>query len=439
MTLQALVPAARRILAGIVLTGTCVAGAQTLSPIIELDRIVAVVNDDVIVESELNGRLDEVREQLRQAGTPVPDPAALQSQVLERLILSRLQLQLARKNGLRVEEEALNTAIERIAENNQLTLRQFREVLERDGFDYGEFREQVRDEILLTRVRQRAVERRVNVTEREIDNFLANRTQQPVDARQYRVGHILIAVPEAPTSSQIESARTVAEALLQRLRAGEDFAGLAAEASDGQQALEGGDLGWRSESELPTIFAPQLLAMRPGDVSELIRSPSGFHIVRLTDLRDESKVVITQTEARHVLIRTNEVITPEEARIRLTQLKVRIENGEDFSELARANSDDTGSATRGGSLGWLSPGDTVPAFERSMDGLSEGEISDPFETQFGWHIVQVTARRDFDDTEQAQRSKAREQIRRRKLDEEVQSWLRQLRDEAYVEVRLYDD
>lgn len=415
------------------------ATAQNLSPILELDRIVAVVNDDVIVETELARRLQEIRTQLGQSGTPEPADDVLRSQVLERLILDRLQLQMAKNNGLRVDDTELNQALARIAEGNNLSLRDFRDVLERDGFDFGEFREQVRNEILLSRVRQRAVEQRVNVTEREIDNFLSNNQLSEGGGREYRVGHILIAVPEAASSEEIDDARQRAESVLARLRDGEDFAAVAAETSDGQQALQGGDLGWRKDSELPTIFANELLTMDQGEISEPIRSPSGFHIVRVSDLRDQSRVLVTQTKARHILIRPNEVLSESDARLRLAKLKTRIDNGDGFSELARSNSDDTGSATRGGDLGWLAPGDTVPAFERTMLTLAEGEVSDPFQTQFGWHIVQVMERRDFDDTEQAQRSKAAEQIRKRKLDEEVQSWLRQLRDEAYVEIRLLEE
>jgi len=426
-------------LLGIVLAlaGSAPASSQNALPaIVELDRIVAVVNDDVIVESELDQRLAEVRAQLSQSGTPAPAAEALSRQVLERLILDRLQLQIARESGIRVQEAELNQALERIAASNQLTLRQFRDVLERDGYDFAGFREQVREEILLTRVRQRSVERRVNVSRREIDNFLATAKQQGSGASEFRLAHILIAVPEAASAEQIDAARKVALSVIERLETGEDFAQVAAETSDGQQALQGGDLGWRKSTELPTIFTDVVPDLQPGDVSAPIRSPSGFHIIRLTELRGDSRFVVTQVHARHVLIRPNDIISDQDAQRRLRQIKVRVENGEDFAELARASSDDTVSASRGGDLGWLNPGDTVPAFERAMGSLPDGQISDPFRTQFGWHIVQVLERRDHDDTEQARRAQAADQIRKRKLDEEVQSWLRQLRDEAYVDVRL---
>lgn len=402
----------------------------------EIDRIVAVVNNDVIVESELRARLRDVRAQLRESGTPSPPEAALTRQVLERLILDKLQLQRAGDTGLRVEDEELNKAIERIAERNKLTVRQFRDVLERDNVDFAQFREQMRNEILLTRVRQRAVERRVSVSDREVDNFLSTAKQQGSSIDEYRLSHILISVPEAASAEQLDSARARTEEILSRLAGGEDFAQVAAEVSDGQQALQGGDLGWRKSAEMPTIFAHAVPTMQPGDLSPIIRSPSGFHIVKLVDLRGDSRYVLTQTHARHILVRPNDIVTDTEARLRLEQIRIRVENGEKFDELARSHSDDTVSATRGGDLGWVSPGDTVPAFERVMESLRKGEISEPFRTQFGWHVVQVVERRDHDGTEQVRRTRAREQIRKRKLDEEVQNWLRQLRDEAYVELRL---
>lgn len=402
----------------------------------EIDRIVAVVNNDVIVESELRTRLRDVRAQLRESGTQSPPEAALTRQVLERLILDKLQLQRAGETGLRVEDDELNKAIESIAERNKLSIRQFRDVLERDNIDFAQFREQVRNEILLTRVRQRAVERRVSVSDREIDSFLATRAQQGSNVDEYRLSHILISLPEAASADQIDAARARAEEIAARLASGEDFAQLAAEVSDGQQALEGGDLGWRKSAELPTIFADAVPGLKPGDVSPIIRSPSGFHIVKLVDLRGDSRYVVTQTKARHILVRPNDIVSDDEARRRLAQLRIRIENGESFDELARSHSDDTVSATRGGDLGWVNPGDTVPDFEREMSSLRAGEISEPFRTQFGWHVVQVLERRDHDDTEQVRRTRAREQIRKRKLDEEIQNWLRLLRDEAYVELRL---
>ena len=409
------------------------AAAQSIA---ELDRIVAVVNTDVIVQSELDKRVREIRDELRQKGTAPPDLAALKRQVLDRLILDRLQLQIAKDTGLRIEDEELNQTIERIAAGNKLSLRQFRDVLERDGLAFNRFRDQVRDEMLLARVRQRSVERLVKVSPREIDNFLATSKSQGGQVNEFHLGHILIAIPEAASAEQISTAKERAVQVLARVKNGEDFAALAAEFSDGQQALQGGDLGWRKSAELPTIFADVVPALKPGDASELIRSPSGFHIVKLHDLRGDSKFIVTQTRARHILMRPNDILSDEQIRLRLTQLRIRIQNNESFEELARASSDDTVSASSGGNLGWLNPGATVPDFERAMITLANNEVSEPFRTQFGWHIVQVLERRDYDDTEQVKRARATEQIRKRKVDEEVQNWLRQLRDDAYVELRL---
>ncbi len=407
--------------------------------IIAIDRIVAVVNNDVIVNSELRRRIRDVRKSLRNSGTAPPKSEALARQVLQRLIMEHLQLQIAQRNGVRISDGDLNRTIENIAASNKLSLDKFRDVLERDGVDFGKFREQIRNEMILTRVRQRSVASKVSVTPREIDNYLETASQKGVDNNEYHIGHILIAVPEAASAEQISEARDRATQLHQRLLQGEDFSQLAATDSDGQQALEGGDLGWRKANELPTIFSTAIPKLKPGEISTPIRSPSGFHIVKLLDLRGDSHYVIKQTHAQHILIRTNELINDTDAKVRLEQLKIRIENNENFAELARSHSDDTTSATRGGDLGWLNPGDTVPVFENQMKKLAAGEVSPPFKTQFGWHIVQVVARRDFDDTEKVRRTKAANKIRKRKLDEEIQNWLRQLRDEAYVEIRLDDE
>ena len=432
----------KKILNSLILFFVTAAGhtqSNTPADIIELDRIVAVVNTDVIVKSELRRRIREVRKSLENSGTPPPSSDALSRQVLERLILERLQLQIAENNGIRINDNGLNRAIENIAKRNQLSLRKFRDVLERDGVDFAKFREQIRNEMLLTRVRQRSVASKVSVTPREIDNYLATVAQQGGGSNEYHIGHILVAVPEAATSEQISAAREEAEEIIQRLNNGEDFAQLAATESDGQQALEGGDLGWRKSTELPTIFSDLIPKMKPGELTSPIHSPSGFHIVKLKDLRGDTRYVIKQVHARHILIRTNDLISDADAQTRLQQLKIRIENNDDFSELARSHSDDTASATQGGDLGWLNPGDTVPLFENQMKQLVAGEVSKPFQTQFGWHIVQVIEHQDFDDTEKVRRTKAAGKIRKRKLDEEVQSWLRQLRDESFVELRLDDE
>ena len=412
------------------------AGAQSPPRIIELDRIVAIVNDDVIVESELEARVETVRAQMLDAGTQPPLEGVLRRQVLERLVLDRLQLQLAEQAGLRIDEETLNQSVAAIAAQNQLSLREFRDILELDGYDFAKFREEVRAEMLISRLRQSQVDNRVRVSQQDIDNYLATVSRQGGEATAFHLGHILVAVPEAASPEEVERARARAEETIDELRAGADFAQVASAVSDGQQALAGGDLGWRTAAELPTIFADVVPSLGVEEISDPIRSPSGYHIVKLLALRGEMQVMVTETHARHILIRPNELVSDAEAQRRLNVIVERLVNGEDFGELARANSEDPGSAVKGGDLGWVGPGVFIPAFERQMNVLREGEISEPFQTQYGWHVVQVLERRETDDTEQARRTKAAEEIRQRKLDEELQNWLRQMRDEAYVEFRL---
>ncbi len=413
-------------------------GAQSsVTPeIVEIDRIVAVVNDDVIVHSELQTRLRAVIDQLQNAGVPAPPEDVLKKQVLEQLILDRLQLQLAEGTGIRVDDETLNRQIADIARQNQLSLREFRDILQRDGYDFAAFREEIRNELIKSRVQQRQVQDRVQITERDIDNFIATQAKQGSNIPEYRVGHILIAVPDGASPEQLAEAKQRAEDIVERLRDGANFGRIAAAESDGRQALEGGDLGWRKAGALPTMFEKVVPELEKGEISEIIRSSSGFHVLKLLDVRGAGRLVIEQTNARHILIKTNEIVSSADARSRLRVLRSRVQNGADFAELARASSDDPGSAVKGGDLGWLSPGDTIPAFEKTMDALAVGEISEPFETQFGWHIVQVLGRRDRDSTEEVQRAKAAEQLRNRKVDEELQAWFRQIRDEAYIEYRL---
>lgn len=413
-------------------------GAQSsVTPeIVEIDRIVAVVNDDVIVHSELQTRLRAVIDQLQNAGVPTPPEDVLKKQVLEQLILDRLQLQLAEGTGIRVDDETLNRQIADIARQNQLSLREFRDILQRDGYDFAAFREEIRNELIKSRVQQRQVQDRVQITERDIDNFIATQAKQGSNIPEYRVGHILIAVPDGASPEQLAEAKQRAEDIVERLRDGANFGRIAAAESDGRQALEGGDLGWRKAGALPTMFEKVVPELEKGEISEIIRSSSGFHVLKLLDVRGAGRLVIEQTNARHILIKTNEIVSSADARSRLRVLRSRVQNGADFAELARASSDDPGSAVKGGDLGWLSPGDTIPAFEKTMDALAVGEISEPFETQFGWHIVQVLGRRDRDSTEEVQRAKAAEQLRNRKVDEELQAWFRQIRDEAYIEYRL---
>ena len=405
----------------------------------EIDRIIAIVNDDVIVMSELDRRIEQVLKQIEDAGNQAPPYQILQKQVLERLIVDRLQIQMADQSGIFISDEQLNAAMSDMAQRSGLDLRGFRDAIRSGGYDYTLFREQTREQLLIARVRQIFVGDRVVVSDRDIENHLLMQANLGNEDFEYRLSHILIATPEGASAEAIADTRARAEGALARLQAGEDFAQIALRESDGQRALEGGDLGWLKAAQLPTIFANVVPKMKPGDVSDIIKSASGFHVVSLVNVRGHSQHIVTQTLSRHILIRPNELISDEDAEIRLRQLILRVETGEDFGELARTHSDDQASAINNGELGWLNPGDLIPQFEEVADRLAPGQISQPFRTQYGWHIVEVIGRRGHDNTEEVTRFKAREQIRARKADEEGQAWLRQLRDQAYVEYRSDDE
>jgi len=405
----------------------------------ELDRIVAVVDDDVITRTELNDKLASVEKQLRQQNVALPGEDTLRKQVLERLILTHIQLQLAARSGIQVDDDTLNRTISTVAAQNKLTLSEFRNVLERDGVDFAQFREEMRDEIILRKLRQRQVDSRITVTNQEIDNLLAAQKRQGNISDEYRVGHILIALPEAATPKQIQAAREKAQMVLSELRHGADFGKTAITYSDGQQALDGGDLGWRRAGELPTMFSDVVLQLKVGEISDLIRSSSGFHIIKLLDHRGGDRHITTQTHARHILIRPNELISDDDARRKLEEIRDRIEHGEDFAAMAKAYSDDKANSGNGGDLGWINPGDMDPDFEAAMDALQPNQLSQPVRTRFGWHLIEVLGRRNQDITEEFERTKAREQIYQRKIEEESMNWLRRLRDEAYVEIRPEDD
>jgi peptidyl-prolyl cis-trans isomerase SurA len=403
-----------------------------------VDRIVAVVNKDVITFSELNEAVGAAERQLRRQGTPPPDRAVLERQMLERLILDKAQLQLGRDIGIRVDELQLDRAVQRIAENNNMTLAEFRRVLERDGIPFDAYREDLRDQIILSRVREREIEERVQVSESEIDLFLEQTRAQSAERTEYDVGHILVRVPEHASPERLEEARRKAEQARAEANAGADFARLAATYSDADDALRGGALGWRSHDRLPELFTAALADMKEGEVSEVLRSPGGFHVVKLVGRRDASagSGPVVQARLRHILVRTSETVSDSEARRRLTDLRERMVRGSaDFAELARVHSDDA-SAARGGDLDWVYPGDTVPDFERAYQELKEGEISEPVRTPFGYHLIQVLERRSADISPERRRLQARQILRERKADEAYQEWLRQLRDQAYVELRL---
>ncbi len=404
-----------------------------------VDRIVAVVNKEVITQSELNEAIASAERQLKRQNIQAPPREVLERQLLERLILDKAQLQLARDTGMRVDELQLDRAMERIAEQNNMSVAQFRGVLERDGIPYAAFRDDLRDQILLSRLREREVDDKIQVSDTEIQLFLEQSKLQPRGARaEYNISHIVVRVPEQATPERVDAARAKAEKARAEAAASPDFARVAASYSDAPDALQGGSLGWRSADRLPELFADTLAKMKPGEVSEVMRSSAGFHVVKLIEERGASAAAtsITQTRARHILIRTNERVSEAEARRRLSDLRERVvTGGADFAELARANSDDT-TAARGGDLDWLYPGDTVPEFERAMASLKPGEISPPVKTPFGYHVIQVLERRTADMSPERLRLQARQALRERKSDEAYQQWLRELRDQVYVELRL---
>lgn len=436
-----------------------------------LDAIVAVVDDDVITRRELDAGIVNAERQLRQRKVPMPPRPVLERQVLERLIIAQLQFRAAERNGITVDDATLNAAIETLARNNNMTLAQMRQTVEKDGVSYAKFRDDVRREIMGARLRQKLVDSHIQVAEQDVESLQAQLTAGQTgfgisggedasagggsgggsdSARQYHLAHILIALPEDPTPEQIETARQRARAVVAQLRGGADFQQLAVRESSGQQALEGGDLGWRSAEQLPTLFVDVAPKLRSGQFSDPIRSPSGFHIVKLLEVRGGGATparapqsaaarqlgTITETHVRHILLHLSTQLSDDEARQRLEQLRDRIRSGEDFAALAKANSDDTASGQRGGDLGWVGPGMTVPQFEQVMNALAPNHVSDPFKTPFGWHIAQVLERRQGQATPEMQRGRVREALLRRRSDEEWDLLLRRLRNEAYVDIRL---
>ena len=405
---------------------------------IEVDRVVAVVNDEVVTAFELKTRVTSVERQLQGQRVQLPAREVLERQVLERLITDRVQLQFARETGLRVSDIELDAAIRRIAENNKLSLSEFRAVLERDGVAWVKFREEIREEIILSRLRDREVESRIVVSDGEIDNYLANPEQGDAGAAEVNLSHIVVRVPEQATPDQLMRIGARAQNALDQLRKGDDFAKVAASFSDAPDALSGGVMGMRPLDRLPALYADAAKKLKPGQLSEVLRSPAGFHIVKLIETRGSSAakapVALRQTRARHILIKVNELVSEAEARRKLVAIKERLDNGADFAELARLNSNDL-SAARGGDLGWLYQGDTVPDFEKAMDALKINQISEPIQSPFGFHVIQVLERRTEDATAERQRLTARQVLRDRKSDEAYQDWVRQLRDRAYVEFR----
>lgn len=411
--------------------------SATSAPAIVADRIVAVVNDDAITLNELNARIVAVERQLRGQGTQLPPHSVLEKQLLERMIVDRIQLQLAKESATHVDDSQLDAYLRRIAESNKMSLSEFRHAIEQDGLTWTKFREEVRDEMTIGRVREREVDNRINISDAEIDNYLATPAANSSGGEEYNVAHILLRVSEQSSPEQLMRVRARAEQALAQLKRGDDFAQVAASFSDAPDAMSGGMIGARPLDRLPPIYADAVQKLDAGGISGILHSPAGYHIVKLIERSAAGKSIkpMRQTLARHILIKVNELVPDAEAKRKAALLKERLDNGASFAELARANSNDL-SAAKGGDLGWLYEGDTVPEFERAMNALKANEISGPVKSPFGWHIIQVLDRRIETASVERQRFAARQAIRESKLDEAYQDWIRQIRDRAYVELRL---
>jgi peptidyl-prolyl cis-trans isomerase SurA len=399
----------------------------------KLDRVIVLVEEDLVTERELDNRVEEIKRRLIGENVAIPSDETIQNQVLDRLILDQIQLQMAKMIGIRIDDITLDRQMADLAKSNGMSLQDFREQIISEGLNYPNFREEVRKELTIALLRKRQVDSQITVTDQEIDDLIASQSESLNKDVEFHLRHILISIPEDATPEQVKKARDRADTLLEKIQAGESFTELAISESDGQQALNGGDLGWRPLAELPNVFIRSITLMDPGQVSEVLRSPSGFHIIEVEDKRGGQQAMVEKTKARHILIKTNALVSDAEAKARLSSLKRRIEGGDSFSTLARAYSEDKGSAIEGGDLGWATPGTFVPAFEETLNGLAIGQISDPFKSQFGWHIIEVMDRRKEDSTLKVIKNRARELIGQRKREEELRLWLRRIRDEAYVE------
>jgi len=406
--------------------------------VVKMDRIVAIVDQAVVTEQELESRIATVTAQFKKQGTELPAEAILRKQILERLITDTLQLQYAAQTGLKVDDNQLDKTIGRIAEQNQLSLAEFTEALAKDGVSMTKFRADIRNEITLARLREREVDGRVNVSESEIDNFLTSQAANNENQDEYEIAHLLIRTPEEGATEDIQKAKIKVDKALSELNGGVSFAKVSASYSDAPNALEGGSLGWKSAAQMPALFLDALKAMKVGEVSAPLRSPNGFHVLKLNNKRGgNSPLVIQQTHARHILIKLSEIMSEKDGKLKIDGIKERLDNGEKFEALARQYSEDS-TASTGGDLNWVNPGDTVPQFEKAMNELKDLQISPPVRTQFGWHLIQVMERRSQDMSKEAARLKARQEIRAKKADEAYQDWIRELRDRAYVEIRLED-
>ena len=417
--------------AGVAATLLTVGNAQSATEV--LDQVVAIVDDDIVMASELRERIAAVNESIAARGIEAPPEDQLIRETLDRLILENIQLQKGQRVGVRISDAQLNSAMQRIAAQNRMTLDQFRQALEQQGQSYGAMREQVRREMIIQRVQGGNVNQRIQITDQEVDNFLATEEGQKMAQPEYHIVHALLAIPPDASAAEVAAAEAHVEKLAQRIRNGESFEGVVS-SSTGQYTFSGGDLGWRKLDDLPSLFSEVAPGLAAGQTADPIRSDSGYHLVYMAEKRGGEQGV-AQTEARHILIKPSEIMTDEQARELVVELRTRAESGEEFGELAREYSEDIGSAAEGGDLGWTSPGQMVPEFDKAMASTEVGQISEPVKTQFGWHIIQVEGRRQQDMTSEAIRAQAMNYLHDRKYQEELDAWLRQIRDEAFVDIK----
>jgi peptidyl-prolyl cis-trans isomerase SurA len=417
--------------AGVAATLLTVGNAQSATEV--LDQVVAIVDDDIVMASELRERIAAVNESIAARGIEAPPEDQLIRETLDRLILENIQLQKGQRVGVRISDAQLNSAMQRIAAQNRMTLDQFRQALEQQGQSYGAMREQVRREMIIQRVQGGNVNQRIQITEQEVDNFLATEEGQKMAQPEYHIVHALLAIPPDASAAAVAAAEAHVEKLAKRIRNGESFEAVVS-SSTGQYTFSGGDLGWRKLDDLPSLFSDVAPGLAAGETADPIRSDSGYHLVYMAEKRGGEQVV-AQTEARHILIKPSEIMTDEQARELVVELRARAESGEEFGDLAREYSEDIGSAAEGGELGWTSPGQMVPEFDKAMAATEVGQISEPVKTQFGWHIIQVEGRRQQDMTSEAIRAQAMNYLHDRKYQEELDAWLRQIRDEAFVDIK----
>lgn len=415
--------------------GALLASSVVHAEVVPLDRVVAIVDNDVVMQSQLDQRLNEVRATIQKRGAPLPPEHVLTQQVLERLVIENIQLQIGDRSGIRITDEELNQAMGTIAQRNNMSLDQFRAALAHDGLSYDAAREQVRREMVISRVRQRRVAERIQVSEQEVQNFLASDMGKIQLSEEYRLANILIPVPDGASPEAVQAAGRQAVELYQQLKQGADFNQLAVSRSAGDNALEGGEIGWRKAAQLPSPFDSMVGSLAVGDVTEPVRTPGGFIILKLEEKRGGSKMLRDEVHVRHILLKPSEIRSDEETQRLAEKLYERIQAGENFSELAKKYSEDPGSALNGGDLNWVDPESLVPEFREAMNNAPQNQVTKPFRSPFGWHVLEVLGRRATDSSDKFREQQAAQTLRARKYDEELQAWLRQIRDEAYVEIK----